>query len=82
MREKRVVMMWEKGYGKRNSAMDCLRVLATVLIVFHHYQQFTGVRFAYINFWDGRFYFGWLVEFFFVMSGYFTYKYIFKISGG
>lgn len=67
---------------KRNSAMDCLRILATVLIVFHHYQQFTGAQFTYIDFWTGSFYFGWLVEFFFVMSGYFTDKYVLKIFEG
>lgn len=56
--------------------------MATILIVFHHYQQLTGARFDTINFFNGRFYFGYIVEFFFVLSGYFMYPYVERIGGG
>ncbi len=55
--------------NNRDVSLDFLKVIATCLIVFHHYQQLTGVRFSYINFWAGKFYFGYLVELFFIISG-------------
>lgn len=66
--------------GEREYSLDALKILATVLIVFHHYQQITGARFSYLNFFGGSFYFGYLVEFFFVLSGIFMCRYIPKIE--
>lgn len=74
--------MQAKESSEMNYAIECIRIMATVMIVFHHYQQFTGVRFKYFNFYGGSFYFGLMVECFFVMSGYFTYKYASRIQGG
>lgn len=48
-------------------------MVATILIVFHHYQQTTGAVFSKINFCEGNFYFGWVVELLFVISGYLIY---------
>ena len=65
----------------RQYSLDCLRIIATVLIVFHHYQQVTGAYFqGKINFSGGRFYFGYVVEFFFLLSGFFMYSYVRKIQ--
>lgn len=62
---------------KRVYSLDVLRIVATIFIVFHHYQQFTGTFFeGKINFCGGQFYFGLLVEFFFVLSGFLAYKYV------
>lgn len=67
----------------RSFSLDFLKIIATICIVFHHYQQVTGAVFENgINFWSGVFYWGYLVEFFFVLSGYFVYKYIDKIKKG
>lgn len=54
---------------ERDATLDFIKVLATSLIVCHHFQQTMGVRFTYINFFGGRFYFGYLVELFFIISG-------------
>ena len=51
--------------------------------MFHHYQQDTRVFFeGIINFFDGKFNFGLMVELFFILSGYFMYDYIKKIEEG
>lgn len=69
--------------SERKYSLDVLRIAATILIVFHHYQQITGAYFeGRINFWNGRFYFGYVVEFFFLLSGLFMYRYMEKIDGG
>lgn len=57
-------------------SLDALKIAATILILFHHYQQV-----VYANgrgfFFDGKnVYFGRLVELFFVISGFLTYKYM------
>lgn len=57
-------------------ALDFVKIIATICIVFHHYQQITGAIFSKVNFYGGTFYWGYLVELFFVISGYFTYKYV------
>lgn len=68
---------------KREYSLDFVKVLATIVIVFHHYQLVTGVHYeSGINFFDGIFYFGWTVELFFILSGYFMYSYIQKIEDG
>lgn len=61
----------------RNYALDVLRIIATIFIVFHHYQQMTGAYFeGGINFFNGDFPFELMVEFFFILSGFFMCKYI------
>lgn len=69
--------------SSRKRALDFLRVIATVIIVFHHYMQVSG-KFPRCNFsfYDSDFYFGYLVEFFFVLSGFFTFGYIDKFDKG
>ena len=58
---------------KRIYSLDLLRVFAIIMIILHHYQQLTGA-------WFGGKYsflrFGVAVEFFFVVSGFLTYKYV------
>lgn len=59
---------------------DILRVVLTVCVLFHHYQQLTGTFFYRgINFYGGKFYFGYIVEVFFLMSGFFMVPYVAKI---
>jgi len=67
---------------KRNYGLDFLKIVATILIVFHHYQQVLNVEFAGINFFGGKFYFGYLVELFFLISGFLMFKYIERIKQG
>lgn len=68
----------ERSYG-----LDCLKVLATIIIVFLHYQQEYEVPFDnHINFLYCNFSWGYIVELFFVISGYLTYKSIPKVLGG
>lgn len=68
----------------RNYGLDFLKIVATILIVFHHYQQCmevvfpTGINF-HGPFW---FYWGWLVELFFMISGYVTFRYVPAILEG
>ncbi len=59
---------------------DILRVVLTACVLFHHYQQLTGTFFYRgINFYGGKFYFGYIVEVFFLMSGFFMVPYVAKI---
>lgn len=67
---------------ERNYALDFLKVLGCITIYFHHYQQVTAVKFDEINFCFGRFNFGYVVELFFILSGYFMYTYEEKIRNG
>ena len=67
--------------NRRNYALDFLKGIATIAIVFHHYQQVTGAMFAY-NFWDGWFYWGYVVELFFLISGYVMGRYVKPIYEG
>lgn len=70
-----------KQHGvEREYSLDVLKVVATLIIVFHHYQQVTGARFTGLNFFGGSFGFGYVVEFFFVLSGLFMCRYIPKIE--
>ena len=66
----------------RNNSLDFLKIIATILIVFHHYQQELNVKFTQINFFGGKFYFGYLVELFFLISGFLMFNYIEKIKQG
>lgn len=62
---------------KRIYSLDVLRIIATIFIILHHYQQITNIYFeGALNFYNGIFDFGNLVEFFFVLSGFLTFKYI------
>ncbi len=58
---------------KRIYSLDLLRVFAVIMIVLHHYQQLTGSwfggRYSFLRF-------GITVEFFFILSGFLTYKYV------
>ena len=56
---------------------DIIKTLAATLIVFHHYQQVFKCEFSGINFYSGLFNFGYLVELFFMISGFLT-LYTFK----
>ena len=67
----------------RNGAVELLRILATFCIVFHHYQQLGGIYYTGgLNFYNGRFPFQYLVELFFLLSGYLAYHYQKKIECG
>lgn len=55
---------------KRINSLDLLKFIMAILIAFHHYQQNTGLRGQYINFYDGKIYWGSLVELFFMISGF------------
>ena len=57
---------------KRIGTIDLLKFVLAVVIVLHHYQQVTGVRFSGWNFYGGTIYFGYAVEFFFIISGFFS----------
>ena len=68
---------------KRKYALDILRIIATVLIVFHHYQQVIGdFPVNGFSFYSGKYYFGNIVEFFFVLSGFLMFYYIDRIEKG
>lgn len=55
-------------------------MVLTAFVLFHHYQQLTGTFFYRgINFYGGKFYFGYIVEIFFLMSGFFMVPYVAKI---
>lgn len=58
------------GRSRNILGLDILKILATTLIVFHHYQQVFKVQFNGINFYDGAFNFAYLVELFFIISGF------------
>lgn len=67
----------------RQYSLDFIKVIATVFIIFHHYQQYVSGSFASgINFYGGLYNFGYMVELFFILSGYFMYPYITKIRQG
>lgn len=54
----------------RMYAYDFLKIIATIFIMCHHYQQAFVVHFpSFIDFYGGRIYWGYLVELFFLLSG-------------
>lgn len=68
---------------ERKYAIDFLKIVGMILIIFHHYQQMVGLYFNEgVNFYGGAFYFGLLVEFFFLLSGFVLVKYIEPICNG
>lgn len=69
--------------NNRQYSLDFLKTLATAFIIFHHYQQYiSGAFINGINFYDGVYNFGYMVELFFILSGYFMYPHIKKIQNG
>ncbi|MBE6534389.1 MAG: acyltransferase [Ruminococcaceae bacterium] len=68
---------------KRNYSFDFLKIIASMGIVFFHFQLILGAKYDnFINFWGGWFNWGHLVELFFIISGYFMYHYIPVIQNG
>jgi len=69
--------------NNRVYAFDFLKFIASILIVFHHYQQIVGLFFeGGVNFCWGRFNVGLLVEFFFLLSGFLMTGYVKDIQEG
>lgn len=72
-----------KVINNRIYSYDFLRIIATVIIVFHHYQHASDFPInVYFDFWNGKFYFGYVVEFFFMLSGIMVAQNIEKIKSG
>lgn len=71
-----------KSTEVRTGSLDFLKIVATILIVFHHYQQITGLTFNRLNFYNGTFSFSLVVEFFFLLSGFFMFRYVRRIKKG
>lgn len=70
-----------KSSNRRVYSLDVLKFLAIVIILFHHFQQETHATFAFgINWCYGSFYWGYLVELFFVISGFVTFRYVNRIQ--
>ena len=68
---------------RRNYSFDFLKIVASIGIVFFHYQYLTGARFDnFINFCGDWFNWGMLVELFFIISGYFMFRNISVIAEG
>ncbi len=55
---------------KRICTIDIIKFFLSIVIVLHHYQQVMGIRFDKWNFYGGAVYFGYAVEFFFLISGF------------
>lgn len=67
----------------RNGFLNFMKFVASIVIVFHHYQLITGASFSVINFANDDIYTGGnLVELFFVISGFLSFSYISKIKNG
>lgn len=59
------------GNTKANvDGLDLIKAVSITLIVFHHYQQSFSSTFNGVNFYGGSFYFGFIVELFFMISGF------------
>lgn len=54
----------------RYHGLDLLKAVAILAIAAHHFQQDFGVRYEHVNFYEGRFYVGYVVELFFLVSGF------------
>ena len=68
---------------ERIYSLDVLKILGTVIVVFHHYQQYMEVKFPNgVNYFFGQFFFGYVVELFFLLSGFFAWHYVKKIQDG
>lgn len=60
----------EETLSRHSYGLDLLKATAAFLIVLHHLQQDVHVHFAQFNFYGGRINFGFLVELFFMISGF------------
>ena len=68
---------------QKNGAVELLRIIAITCILFHHYQQLAGVYYpGGLNFYNGRVPFQYLVELFFLLSGFLAARYIPQIVAG
>lgn len=65
---------------KRLCSLDLLKLVLTIIIVLHHFQLETGYVDSGVNFANGKIYFGYAVEFFFIISGYVLCMQIEKIK--
>lgn len=54
----------------RYHGLDLVKAVAILAIAAHHFQQDFGAHYAYLNFYDGRLYVGYVVELFFMISGF------------
>lgn len=69
--------------SNRNGALDFLKFAASVILVLHHYQQVNNVFIDNgVNFYSGHFYWGFLVELFFLLSGFCSFSAVTKILDG
>ncbi len=67
---------------RRDHSLDFLKIAATLVIVLHHYERAFGTHFSALNFGNGSFYFGYMVELFFMISGFIAFSSIKKIQEG
>ena len=68
---------------ERHGSLDFLKIICTILILFMHYQQIMEVRFPVgVNFFNGNFNWGNVVELFFVLSGFVMFSKAEQISEG
>lgn len=68
--------------GKREYALDVLKTLIIITVLVHHYQSKFNVSFGPLDFGNGKFYFGFMAEILFIISGYFSVSAIEKIQNG
>ena len=69
--------------SKRNYSLDFLKIIGAIVIVLHHFQATTRVKYDVpINFSGDWFNWGFFVELFFILSGYFMYRNISAIQEG
>jgi len=67
--------------AKREYALDALKVFCTIIILFHHYQQNCGNAYTLIKWFGGSFNFSYIVELFFIVSGYFAFHTVTRGTG-
>ena len=68
---------------ERIYSLDIIKIIATICLICHHYQIYTGTKFSYgLNFVGDGFKFTYLVELFAVLSGFFMFSYVEKIQEG
>lgn len=59
---------------KKINGLNIVKIMACIIVVCHHYQQFLNCYFeGKVNFFNGNFYFGFIVELFFMCSGILAY---------
>lgn len=59
--------------NQRIYSLDALKFIGAIIVVFIHYQQLMDLKLEQgVNFYGGRFYWGFIVELFFMISGFFT----------